>query len=227
MRWWKCSESSSEEPRCTHCDITGSSRFPQRVFWGCLTASLLVIIITLVALIIAGKLSLQSETQVIRFISPDHPASLINQSAFVDRHNNIVTYSVTSHANHTSTVLFDIKHGLICYKPDNQDSCFLRQMEMSDYEDMHTLLNVSEQKVTQIWLVGNTTQRHTEFLGVLSGRRVEATTLQQPLQTLCQHRPVYWTRRADGPKERLIYFCIDICFPNNICVSVCFYYLPE
>lgn len=31
-----------------------------------------------------------------------------------------------------------------------------------------------------------------------------------------------------GPgKQRLVYFCIDICFPSNICVSVCFYYLPE
>lgn len=31
-----------------------------------------------------------------------------------------------------------------------------------------------------------------------------------------------------GPdKVRLVYFCIDICFPSNICVSVCFYYLPE
>lgn len=31
-----------------------------------------------------------------------------------------------------------------------------------------------------------------------------------------------------GPgKQRLIYLCIDICFPSNICVSICFYYLPE
>ena len=31
-----------------------------------------------------------------------------------------------------------------------------------------------------------------------------------------------------GPgNQRLVYFCIDICFPSNICVSVCFYYLPE
>lgn len=33
---------------------------------------------------------------------------------------------------------------------------------------------------------------------------------------------------CEGPgKQRLVYFCIDICFPSNICVSVCFYYLPE
>uniref|UniRef100_H0WUI2 BRICHOS domain containing 5 n=1 Tax=Otolemur garnettii TaxID=30611 RepID=H0WUI2_OTOGA len=32
-----------------------------------------------------------------------------------------------------------------------------------------------------------------------------------------------------GPQrqQRLIYLCIDICFPSNICVSVCFYYLPD
>ena len=41
-----------------------------------------------------------------------------------------------------------------------------------------------------------------------------------------------WTLRSHplptGPgRQRLIYFCIDICFPSNICVSVCFYYLPE
>uniref|UniRef100_A0A3B4DQY2 BRICHOS domain-containing protein n=1 Tax=Pygocentrus nattereri TaxID=42514 RepID=A0A3B4DQY2_PYGNA len=192
--------------------------------------------------------SKQSSLQVVRITVPDAPASLINQSALVDKHNNIVTYYVTSQTNHTSTVLFDINHGLICYKPDDQDTCFLRQMETSDYENMHVLLNESQQ---QVWLVGNETQRHTEFLGVLAGSHVKASTLQEPLHTLCQQGPVYWTRKADGeasstisvsfsednvrslsrllagPKERLIYFCIDICFPSNVCVSVCFYYLPE
>uniref|UniRef100_A0A673J2J4 BRICHOS domain containing 5 n=1 Tax=Sinocyclocheilus rhinocerous TaxID=307959 RepID=A0A673J2J4_9TELE len=147
------------------------------------------------------------------------------QSALIDKHNSVVTYSVTSHANHTSTVIFDMRHGLVCYKPDNQDSCFLRRMERLDYENVQSQLNKSEQ---QVWVVGNQTEKHTEFLGVLSGSRVEASTLQEPLQSLCQQASVYWTRRSDGPgKQRLIYFCIDICFPSNICVSVCFYYLPE
>uniref|UniRef100_A0A4W4F3T5 BRICHOS domain-containing protein n=1 Tax=Electrophorus electricus TaxID=8005 RepID=A0A4W4F3T5_ELEEL len=157
----------------------------------------------------------QSSLQVVRITAPDHPAALINQSALVDKHNNIVTYYVTSQANHTSTVLFDIKH-----------TCLLRQMEMTDYENMHILLNESEQQA-QVWLLHNETQRHKEFLGVLGGSRVDASTLQKPLQALCHQRPVYWTRRSNSPKERLIYFCIDICFPSNICVSVCFYYLPE
>ncbi|XP_036427656.1 BRICHOS domain-containing protein 5 isoform X1 [Colossoma macropomum] len=228
VRCWKRSETSLEDPQCMHCGPIGSSRFPHRVFWGSLTATLLIIII---ALIVSGKLALQPETesslQVVRITVPDPPAALINQSALVDKHNNIVTYYVTSQTNHTSTVLFDINHGLICYKPDNQDTCFLRQMETSDYENMHVLLNESQQQMSQVWLVGNETQRHTEFLGVLAGSHVEASTLQEPLHTLCQQGPVYWTRKADGPKERLIYFCIDICFPSNICVSVCFYYLPE
>lgn len=31
-----------------------------------------------------------------------------------------------------------------------------------------------------------------------------------------------------GPRrQRLIHLCVDICFPSNICVSVCFYYLPD
>ncbi|RXN04542.1 BRICHOS domain-containing 5-like protein [Labeo rohita] len=84
------------------------------------------------------------------------------------------------------------------------------------------------QHKTQVWVVGNQTEKHTEFLGVLSSSRVDASTLQEPLQSLCQQASVYWTRSLDGPgKQRLIYFCIDICFPSNICVSVCFYYLPE
>lgn len=53
--------------------------------------------------------------------------------------------------------------------------------------------------------MGNETQRHTEFLGVLSGHRVDASVLRQPLQALCQHRPVYWTRRAGGESSFLIH----------------------
>ncbi|XP_066518991.1 BRICHOS domain-containing protein 5 [Hoplias malabaricus] len=227
VRCWKRSETCSEDPRCMLCGPIGSSRFPHRVFWGSVTAILLIIII---ALLINGKLALQPEIQStfqdVRIAVPDHLAALINQSALVDRPNNTVTYYI-SQTNHTSTVLFDMKHGIICYKPDKKETCFLRQMETADYENMHILFNESQQQVSQVWLVGNKTQRHTEFLGVLEGSRVEASTLQEPLQALCQQGPVYWTRRADGPKERLIYFCIDICFPSNICVSVCFYYLPE
>ncbi|KAK3528492.1 hypothetical protein QTP70_000314 [Hemibagrus guttatus] len=93
--------------------VHGSSRFPQRVLWGSLTVTLLIVIIALIALILTGKFRLQPDTQDVRIIAPDHPAALINQSAVVDKHNSVVIYSVTSHTNHTSTVLYDIKHSLL------------------------------------------------------------------------------------------------------------------
>uniref|UniRef100_A0A8C9SI90 BRICHOS domain containing 5 n=1 Tax=Scleropages formosus TaxID=113540 RepID=A0A8C9SI90_SCLFO len=170
----------------------------------------------------------QFDLQVIRITAPDRAGNVIDQSATVDQRNDVVTYSVTSHTNHTSTVLFDIKHGVICYKPDGQNTCFLRKMEQDDYDNMHSLLNESQRKVSHFRLVGNETLRHTELLEVLGGHHVDASTLREPLQSLCLHSSIYWVRKADGPaKQRLIYFCIDICFPSNVCVSVCFYYLPE
>ncbi|XP_051530354.1 BRICHOS domain-containing protein 5-like [Myxocyprinus asiaticus] len=224
---WKHSEASMEDPRCMHCGPISSSWIPHKLLWGGLAATLLIVII---ALGVTAHLGLQHKTQsslqVVRI--PDDTSGFINQSALIDKHNNIVTYSVTSHVNHTSTVIFDMRHGLVCYKPDNQESCFLRQMETLDYKNVQSQLNKSEQQVSQVCLVGNETEKHTEFFGVLPGSRVDASTLQEPLQSLCQQASVYWTRRSDGPgKQRLIYFCIDICFPSNICVSVCFYYLPE
>uniref|UniRef100_A0A8C1TA28 BRICHOS domain containing 5 n=1 Tax=Cyprinus carpio TaxID=7962 RepID=A0A8C1TA28_CYPCA len=119
------------------------------------------------------------------------------------------------------------------YKSLLERQSSLPQIEQRTVLD--TLLSALN-KVHQVWVVGNQTEKHTEFLGVLSSSRVEASTLREPLQSLCQQASVYWTRRSDdlfpffpeGPgKQRLIYFCIDICFPSNICVSVCFYYLPE
>jgi len=57
-------------------------------------------------------------------------------------------------------------------------------------------------------VVGNQTEKHTEFLGVLPGSRVEASTLQEPLQSLCQQASVYWTRRSDGEVMSNIYLLI-------------------
>uniref|UniRef100_A0A8C2E4X2 BRICHOS domain containing 5 n=1 Tax=Cyprinus carpio TaxID=7962 RepID=A0A8C2E4X2_CYPCA len=129
------------------------------------------------------------------------------------------------------------------YKSLLERQSSLPQIEQRTVLD--TLLSALN-KVHQVWVVGNQTEKHTEFLGVLSSSHVEASTLREPLQSLCQQASVYWTRRSDGKsmsvlqyyiiyslfpegpgKQRLIYFCIDICFPSNICVSVCFYYLPE
>uniref|UniRef100_A0A3P8RUB0 BRICHOS domain containing 5 n=1 Tax=Amphiprion percula TaxID=161767 RepID=A0A3P8RUB0_AMPPE len=215
VRCWKRSENRLEEAQCS----------PHKAFWLSLSASLLLVVI---ALGLSGRLGvpqpLSSPLQIVRITVPDQTGILINQSAVVDQKNDLVTFSVTSPANQTSTVLFDMKHqGLICYKPVDQDSCFLREMEQSDYDNVNSLLHEPTHK--QFQLSGNETRRQTEFLGVLAASQVNVSSLEEPLQALCQDRSVHWTRRAE--KQRLVYFCIDICFPSNICVSVCFYYLPE
>ncbi|XP_023154612.1 BRICHOS domain-containing protein 5 isoform X1 [Amphiprion ocellaris] len=229
VRCWKRSENRLEEAQCSDGgpDVSPQSHFPHKAFWLSLSASLLLVVI---ALGLSGRLGvpqpLSSPLQIVRITVPDQTGILINQSAVVDQKNDLVTFSVTSPANQTSTVLFDMKHGLICYKPVDQDSCFLREMEQSDYDNVNSLLHEPTHK--QFQLSGNETRRQTEFLGVLAASQVNVSSLEEPLQALCQDRSVHWTRRAEGPgKQRLVYFCIDICFPSNICVSVCFYYLPE
>ncbi|XP_076616957.1 BRICHOS domain-containing protein 5 [Chaetodon auriga] len=231
VRCWKHSDSRLEEAQCTDGGSAASSQshFPHKAFWVSLSASLLLVI---VALGLTGHLGLSrphsQSAQIVRITVPDQTGVLINQSAVVDPQKELVTFSVTSPANQTSTVLFDIKHGLICYKPVDQDSCFLRKMDKSDYDNVRSLLHKSKHKQSQFQLSGNGTQRQTEFLGVLADSQVDVSTLEEPIQALCQDSSVHWTRRAEGPgKQRLVYFCIDICFPSNICVSVCFYYLPE
>ncbi|XP_075021669.1 BRICHOS domain-containing protein 5 isoform X3 [Calonectris borealis] len=74
----------------------------------------------------------------------------------------------------------------------------------------------------------NQTKYYREFLGILAGEQVDPKSLGEAVQTLCEQTSIFWVRRGEGPgKQRLIYLCIDICFPSNICVSICFYYLPE
>ncbi|XP_059180342.1 BRICHOS domain-containing protein 5 [Centropristis striata] len=230
VRCWKHSEDCLEEAQCTDGGSAASSQshFPHKAFWVSLSASLLLVVIVLAS---TGHLGLSQphaeSLQIVRITVPDQTGVLINQSAVVDQQNDLVTFSVTSPGNQTSTVLFDIKHGLICYKPVEQESCFLRKMEQSDYDNVHSLLHESTNK-SHFQLFGNETQRQTEFLGVLAASQVDVSSLEEPLQALCQDSSVHWTRRVQGPgKQRLVYFCIDICFPSNICVSVCFYYLPE
>ncbi|KAF1374122.1 hypothetical protein PFLUV_G00245980 [Perca fluviatilis] len=239
VRCWKHSETRLEEAQCTDGGSAASSQshFPHKAFWVSLSASLLLVII---GLGLTGNLGLSQphseSSQIVRITVPDQTGVLINQSAVVDQQNDLVTFSVTSPANQTSTVLFDVKRvrpgdmhqiGLICYKPVDQDSCFLRKMEKSDYDNVQSLLHESTHK-SQFQLSGNETRRQTEYLGVLAASQVDLATLDEPLQALCQDSSIHWTRRVEGPgKQRLVYFCIDICFPSNICVSVCFYYLPE
>ncbi|KAM4525992.1 BRICHOS domain-containing protein 5 [Fundulus diaphanus] len=212
----------SEEGRATD-GGSESSRFPWKAFWICLSALLLM---AAVALGLAGHLALagsgSESVQTVRITAPGQTGVPLNQSAVVDLQNDLVTFSIASPGNQTSTVLFDVRHGLICYQPVDRDSCFLQTMEQSDYDHVGSLLKRNTRRS------GNETQRRTQFLGVLAASQVDAASLEEPLWTLCQDRSVHWTRRTDGPGEqRLVYFCIDICFPSNICVSVCFYYLPE
>lgn len=95
-----------------------------------------------------------------------------------------------------------------------------------------------------------------ELLAVLGSHEVDPAQVGASVRHLCEKTPIYWARRAKGelgpavgrglgshregapggsrsplpagpPRQRLIYLCIDICFPSNVCVSVCFYYLPD
>uniref|UniRef100_A0A3B5L1N5 BRICHOS domain containing 5 n=1 Tax=Xiphophorus couchianus TaxID=32473 RepID=A0A3B5L1N5_9TELE len=160
--------------------------------------------------------SLQS-LQTVRLTAPDQTGVLLNQTAVLDPQNHLVTLSVTAAGNQTSTVLFDVKHGLICYRPADQQRCFLQTMERSDYDHVGSLLSGPQNQVNG----------RTQFLGVMAGvwkTLVHVSVYQQPALFLTPMVSLI----APGPgKQRLVYFCIDICFPSNICVSVCFYYLPE
>ncbi|XP_056222352.1 BRICHOS domain-containing protein 5 isoform X1 [Seriola aureovittata] len=149
VRCWKHSENRLEEAQCTDGGSAASpqSHFPHKAFWVSLSASLLLVVITLGLTGYLGMSQPHSQSlQIVRIAAPDQTGALINQSAVVDQQNDLVTFSVTSPANQTSTVLFDIKHGLICYKPVEQDSCLLRKMEPSDYDNVHSLLHESTHK---------------------------------------------------------------------------------
>ncbi|XP_055085623.1 BRICHOS domain-containing protein 5 isoform X2 [Periophthalmus magnuspinnatus] len=227
VRCWKHSEHHLDEAQCTDGDPIASSpfHFPHKAFWPSLTAVLLLFI--LVFGLTGHFRTSQSSTQIVRFSSPDPTGKVVNQSAVVDQENDVVTFYLASPANQRSTVVFDIRQGLICYKPVNQKTCFLQKMEESDYENVRSFLHEPKEKA-QYHLDVNETLRQTEFLSVVGSSLVDMSTLNESLQQLCHDRTVHWTQKTDGPgKQRLVYFCIDICFPSNICVSVCFYYLPE
>ncbi|XP_055006151.1 BRICHOS domain-containing protein 5 isoform X2 [Boleophthalmus pectinirostris] len=230
VRCWKHSQHHLDEAQCTDGDpaVPSQFRFPHKAFWPSLTAVLLLFILVfgLTGHFRTSQPSTQS-LQIVRFSSPDPAGRVVNQSAVVDPENDIVTFYLISPVNERSTVLFDIRQGLICYKPVHQKTCFLQKMEESDYDNVRSFLLEPKQKA-QYHLVVNETLRQTEFLSVVGSSVVDMSTLNEPLQQLCQDRSVHWTKKTDGPgKQRLVYFCIDICFPSNICVSVCFYYLPE
>ncbi|KAJ3608498.1 hypothetical protein NHX12_025545 [Muraenolepis orangiensis] len=204
------SEHSIEGAPCTDgVAAVATPWFPHKAFWVSISVCVLLV---LMALALTGNLGnagmLEDHPQsLVRITGPDPTWAGVNQSAIVDKNNDL---------------------GLVCYKPLSRESCFLRKMDQSDYRHVGSALLQSTHKKSQFQLSGTGTRRQTEFLGVLGGRGVNVSTLEEPFQALCQDSSVHWTRRAEGPgRQRLVYFCIDICFPSNICVSVCFYYLPE
>ncbi|XP_069859849.1 BRICHOS domain-containing protein 5-like isoform X1 [Dipodomys merriami] len=116
--------------------------------------------------------------------------------------------------------------GCVCYRPAEHKACFLRPMEARDRETLRLLVDTSRAQGPRT--PGQDPQHAQELLAVLGDRAVDPAQVGAPVRHLCAETPIYWARRAEGPqRQRLIYLCIDICFPSNICVSVCFYYLPD
>ncbi|XP_043945034.1 BRICHOS domain-containing protein 5 isoform X1 [Protopterus annectens] len=200
------------------------------IFWRSMILMLFCVIlgITILGITEFKQNKVKSVLQVVRITFQDTQGVALNQSAFVEKGKDAVTIYVTSQTNHTTAVLFDGRNGLVCYKSAEQDSCFIRKMEQRDVENVQTIVNMSENRVDQLLIERNKTKYYHEFLGILGRNPVDPNTVGERIQRLCHQNPIFWVRKRDGPsKQRLIYFCIDICFPNNICVSVCFYYLPD
>uniref|UniRef100_A0A8C5UGE0 BRICHOS domain containing 5 n=1 Tax=Malurus cyaneus samueli TaxID=2593467 RepID=A0A8C5UGE0_9PASS len=160
----------------------------------------------------------QAGSQLVRVTLQGQQDPLRNQTAVVDKARSTVTYYITSQSNLSAVVLYDSRNGYVCYKPLEQRACYLRRMDPWDLQTLQMALNTSE----------HSTKFYREFLGIVAGEQVDPRGLGEAVQTLCEHTSIFWVRRGQGPgRQRLIYLCIDICFPSNICVSICFYYLPE
>uniref|UniRef100_A0A2K6FDG2 BRICHOS domain containing 5 n=1 Tax=Propithecus coquereli TaxID=379532 RepID=A0A2K6FDG2_PROCO len=177
--------------------------------------------------------------------SPQVPQS--NQTILVDVARNAATITVTPpQSNRSWVVLFDGQSGCICYRPEEQQACFLRLMEDGDRETLQLLVNTS--RVSRSCVPSQDTHYARELLAVRGSHEVDPAQVGALVQHLCAKTPIYWAHRAEGDlgglgekpfgnswsplppgpqRQRLIYLCIDICFPSNICVSVCFYYLPD
>ncbi|XP_012866700.1 PREDICTED: BRICHOS domain-containing protein 5, partial [Dipodomys ordii] len=165
--------------------------------------------------------------QMLRLPLPGLPGPQSNQTTLVDMARNMATILVTPpQSNRSWAVLFDGQSGCVCYRPAEHKACFLRPMEARDRETLRLLVDTSRAQGPRT--PGRDPQHAQELLAVLGDRAVDPAQVGAPVRHLCAETPIYWARRAEGPqRQRLIYLCIDICFPSNICVSVCFYYLPD
>uniref|UniRef100_A0A8B9R5K9 BRICHOS domain containing 5 n=1 Tax=Anas platyrhynchos TaxID=8839 RepID=A0A8B9R5K9_ANAPL len=132
-----------------------------------------------------------------------------------------VTYYITSRSNRSAVVLYDSQNGYVCYRPAEQHACYLRRMEPGDRESTRGTLSTAELRVSDGHGRGVPGGKGGAALSALC-RGWTPEGLGEAVQALCEQTPIFWVRR-----QRLIYLCIDICFPSNICVSICFYYLPE
>uniref|UniRef100_A0A8C3C8M7 BRICHOS domain containing 5 n=1 Tax=Cairina moschata TaxID=8855 RepID=A0A8C3C8M7_CAIMO len=146
--------------------------------------------------------------------------------------------------------------GYVCYRPAEQHACYLRRMEPGDRESTRVTLSTAELRVSDghgRGFLGILAGQQVDPSGL--GEAVQALCEQTPIFWVrraggklhsasgpCSGiAPCCWQGEAPriphllsvlahlaGPgKQRLIYLCIDICFPSNVCVSICFYYLPE
>ncbi|XP_010601812.1 BRICHOS domain-containing protein 5 [Fukomys damarensis] len=165
--------------------------------------------------------------QMLRLTLPSPRVPWSNQTTLVDMAQNMATIMVTPpQSNRSWVVLFDGQNGCICYRPAEHQACFLRLMEAHDRETLQLLVNTS--RVQGSRAPGQDTHHAQELLAVHGSHTVDPTQVGASVQQLCAKTPIYWAHRVEGPqRQRLIYLCIDICFPSNICMSVCFYYLPD
>ncbi|XP_002826046.2 BRICHOS domain-containing protein 5 isoform X2 [Pongo abelii] len=193
---------------------------------------LLLLLLAAVGVVAGGLLGFaqgppKPRLQTLRMTLPSPHMPRPNQTILVDVAQNAATITVTpTQSNHSWAVLFDGQSGCICYRPEEHQACFLRLMEDSDRETLQLLVDTS--KVQEAWVPTQDTHHTQELLAVQGSLEVDPAQVGALVQRLCKRTPIYWARRAEGPqRQRLIYLCIDICFPSNICVSVCFYYLPD
>lgn len=110
---------------------TLTSHLPGKAFWVSLSVSLLLVIIAISLKGHLGTPRIDSQVnaseaagpslgftsaclcfcwQIVRITAPGQNGIPVNQSAVVDQKNDLVTLSLSSPPNRTSTVLFDIKH---------------------------------------------------------------------------------------------------------------------
>ncbi|XP_026559867.1 BRICHOS domain-containing protein 5 [Pseudonaja textilis] len=206
------------------------SHNPSRIFGATLSILLTcgIICIMVAATVSFTQVSPKPLSQVMRLNFQNHPGSSINQSVVVSKAKKTITYYLTSSGNQTTAILFDCKNSYVCYKLAGHSNCYLKKMNAWDQDAAQASFNLSKHKEDPPLLPSHGSQFYREFLGVVPGSLVPPAEAGEAVRALCKQVPIRWVKKKDDPpKQRLIYLCIDICFPNNICVSICFYYLPE